>query len=443
MAGRMFHGFWHEPLRDLSHPPGGQVAALDALRACAVLMVIFRHSSGDFLDAGGHANWWGELPLVRGGWMGVDLFFVLSGYLIGKQLWRELQSTGSIRFGRFFLRRGFRIWPLYYFFLVLSVLVVRQGRVPIARWWSDAVFLTNYAHRGIVAGSWSLCTEEQFYLVVPLAILVGASFATPLRNYRRYLLGIIALLPAIRAVEWMALTGDLLSHDPALVKEYLYTPIHAHADGLAIGLLLAHFDVADGDRFKVGILGSFWVVVAGATACAGLILISGPFFNYTGISLFFGSLVWFLLARPRWWLRWLEARVFFLLSRLSFGMYLNHQFLNGIVARFMVRRVAMPWGSAALHNVATTAILIVLSSLAAVMTYCLIEHPFLRWRELVLGSDRAMSGDPSGAHRPMSVPRCHADDGAGVVGSAPQHPPSTMSSPALTLASQGTGPKKR
>jgi peptidoglycan/LPS O-acetylase OafA/YrhL len=404
MAGRMFHRFCRDPLGELMHPPRGQVAALDALRACAVLMVIFRHASGDYVDMGGQANAWGALPFVRGGWMGVDLFFVLSGYLIGKQLWRELQSTGTVRFGRFFLRRGFRIWPLYFFILAFSVLVVHRGKAPLGWWWSDAVFLTNYARRGIVPGSWSLCTEEQFYLITPLAVLIGASFATPMRRYRWYLMATIALLPAIRVVEWWALTGDLLFHDQSLVSEYLYTPIHAHADGLVVGLLLAHLDLVERGRYRQGVFGPAWVLLAGAAACAGLILVSGKFFNFTGISLFFGSLIWWLLGQPRRWLGWLDSQPFYILSRLSFGMYLNHQFLNAATARLMLRHVSLPLGSAALHNILTTAVLVALSALAATVTFCLIEHPFLRLREVVLDRARAAPAE----HVPRHLILAHA-----------------------------------
>ena len=108
-------------------------------------------------------------PFVRWGWTGVDLFFVLSGLLIGTQLWRELDRTGDIRVGRFLLRRGLRIWPLYTS-LVVSIFgeVVFLGRDGSGLW-SDAAYLSNYFHCQI-GGSWSLSTEEQFYILAPISL---------------------------------------------------------------------------------------------------------------------------------------------------------------------------------------------------------------------------------------------------------------------------------
>src|SRR5262249_17034596 len=151
-----------QPLRDLTHRPAGQVPALDALRTCAVLIVLCAHLTVAYLKRGGIDSWLARFPLVKNGGLGVDLFFVLSGYFIGKQLWRELARTGTIHFSRFVFRRGLRIWPLFFFFLVFSLAVVGWGQFPLGRWWSDAVFLTNYfPDQGVVGGSWSLCTEEQ------------------------------------------------------------------------------------------------------------------------------------------------------------------------------------------------------------------------------------------------------------------------------------------
>src|SRR5262249_38367589 len=105
--------FVAQPLRGLTHRPAGQVPALDALRTCAVLIVLCAHLTVAYLKHGGIDSWLARFPLVKNGGLGVDLFFVLSGYFIGKQLWRELARTGTIHFSRFVFRRGLRIWPLF------------------------------------------------------------------------------------------------------------------------------------------------------------------------------------------------------------------------------------------------------------------------------------------------------------------------------------------
>ncbi|MGH9519122.1 MAG: acyltransferase family protein [Terriglobales bacterium] len=98
-------GYLRAALHDLNLPAPGNVPGLDALRTMAILLVVMVHTQE---SVGSH------IPFVGAGWTGVDLFFVLSGYLIGRQLWKEAQ-TGRIRIGRFLLRRGLRMWPLYFF----------------------------------------------------------------------------------------------------------------------------------------------------------------------------------------------------------------------------------------------------------------------------------------------------------------------------------------
>src|SRR6476660_4237917 len=104
--------FAGDALLDLRNPPANQNPALDALRTLAILMVI----AGHFPEVGkaqfpkyAHLL---DSPVFAFGWTGVDLFFVLSGLLIGRQLWKEHQRTGTVNVFRFIARRGFRIWPL-------------------------------------------------------------------------------------------------------------------------------------------------------------------------------------------------------------------------------------------------------------------------------------------------------------------------------------------
>ena len=132
--------FLRDGLRDLWHPPSNQIPALDALRATAIVMVV----TGHFPDLGKaqfprYAQLF-ENPVFSFGWTGVDLFFVLSGYLIGRQLWKERQRTGKVNVGRFLLRRGLRIWPLYVFIALMSPMLVGKWSYK----WSDWAFLSNY-----------------------------------------------------------------------------------------------------------------------------------------------------------------------------------------------------------------------------------------------------------------------------------------------------------
>jgi peptidoglycan/LPS O-acetylase OafA/YrhL len=142
--------------------------------------------------------------------MGVDLFFVLSGFLIGGQIWRELKCEGSLNVPRFIIRRGYRIWPLYLFIFLLCVIL---GRATWSHWWSDLIFLTNYTNHGVVMGSWSLCTEEQFYITAPTFVLIGLRRKWDPAIYRQLLAGSLLALPAMRAIEWLCLAGSLSVHN--------------------------------------------------------------------------------------------------------------------------------------------------------------------------------------------------------------------------------------
>ncbi len=382
---RLFAG----SLNDLRHRPRGQLPALDVLRTCAVLIVVWGHTLESYENAGGIHSALGRVRILGAGWIGVNLFFVLSGYLIGLQLWRELATQGTIDFWRFFLRRGFRIWPLYFFFLVFVLCVLGRGDFLGGQGWSDAVFLTNYLNHGVVMGSWSLCTEEQFYLLAPLALIVSAQFVTPVARYRRYLWIALLALPAIRALTWCRLTGDFWRHDPGLWNRHIYQPIHSNCDGLLMGLILANLVVERGrDSVRGGAALTAWVLLL--ASCIAMPLFRGvqrEVFNLTGMTFLLGSLVWLALQTDRFLPpegfinRAISGRVFYWLSRLSYGMYLNHSYLHAPAVRFTLAYLPGRDTAPSLHLLASECIVAALSAAAAVVTYCLIEHPFLVLRD--------------------------------------------------------------
>lgn len=140
----------------------------DLLRAIAILWVLLFHG----LVAGIYS----PVTLVaRWGWMGVDLFFVLSGYLIGSQLLKSCVQGAKPAIGRFYLRRAFRILPAYLvvvaFYFALPFFRETRDIEPL---WQFLTFTENllidYAHDKAFSHVWSLCVEEHFYLVFPLLV---------------------------------------------------------------------------------------------------------------------------------------------------------------------------------------------------------------------------------------------------------------------------------
>ena len=264
---------WKNPfaaaLRDLSQRPRGNTPSLDVLRSVAILLVLSLHV-GEFFSPSIQ-----KLPFVYYGWSGVDLFFVLSGYLIGGQLWKELDRRGSIDVGRFLLRRGFRIWPLYYaFILIVGGLALLRGE-PMRAFLADIFNVSNYFHHRI-AGGWSLSTEEQFYILVP-ALLWAASRVLP----HRWLVALPALwlllLPLFR---WLA-----VRHAPASeVRALTYFPFHTHSDGLAVGLILGWIAVHKPGWMRTRMLWNIALLVAGVAVGVALRALDQPLFRFSSLA---------------------------------------------------------------------------------------------------------------------------------------------------------------
>jgi peptidoglycan/LPS O-acetylase OafA/YrhL len=146
-----------------------RLPGLDLLRALAIVLVLMTHYDG-FVNRGSTFGFIGEV-----GWAGVDLFFVLSGYLIGNQLLAPAARGEPLGLKTFFARRLLRTLPNYYVVLAVYLLLphsVIAGK-SMAPAWRYLSFTQNF---GLMYGqtfthSWSLCIEEQFYLVLPLAVL--------------------------------------------------------------------------------------------------------------------------------------------------------------------------------------------------------------------------------------------------------------------------------
>ena len=348
--------------------PRGNVPALDVLRSIAILVVFSGHYGFEFQGA----HWVQRLPMFFWGWTGVDLFFVLSGYLIGSQLWKEVKRNNGIRIGRFLLRRGLRIWPLYYAFVGFVAVEGLFGR-NIGGLWSDACFLSNYFHCQI-GGGWSLSTEEQFYILAPVSIALFSLVMKPRRMWMLPVGGLLALL-VNRAIYIHYSTLSV-----ADLRQKLYLPMITHADGLAVGLLLAwvgvfYPELIKSKRFRLWTCAS--MIVLGMVLYA----INQVLFNYTTLGLIFGAAaLWGIgLEKTPKLLSW---HGFYIISRLSYGMYLNHFGLLGRL-RSLLLGVRVRGGEPAFWALY---ILSILASLAiAFITFQLIEWPFLqiraRWLE--------------------------------------------------------------
>jgi len=210
-------------------PKPARNLGLDLLRCFAVILVIGRHASVDRGNSFLLAVW------KNGGWVGVDLFFVLSGYLVSSILFREYQRHGKIRIGRFLVRRGFKIYPAFWVFLLVTVTVqaATGNPPPLVSIFVELLFVQNYL-AGIWAHTWSLAVEEHFYILLALSFVVLMQ-TQPADSFRRVpaLFVFVAICCAglrILNAEW---------HPEYSTSAYLYRS-HLRMDSLFFGVLLAY-----------------------------------------------------------------------------------------------------------------------------------------------------------------------------------------------------------
>ncbi len=211
----------------------GRLLQLDVLRACAVLLVLFYHwpkgSAMPFLVA----------PFRRFGWTGVDLFFVLSGFLVSGLLFAEYRRRGHASVGRFLLRRGLKIYPAFYALIAVTALALSaaEGMAPQGKGLTPAgllgelAFLQNYVGN-LWGHTWSLAVEEHFYLALALIffLVIRRSGGAALSRLPAVYLAIAAACLVFRSA--IALGGPV--RQPMQMT-------HLRIDALAFGVLLSYF----------------------------------------------------------------------------------------------------------------------------------------------------------------------------------------------------------
>lgn len=146
--------------------PTNRLREIDFLRGVAIILVLLRHKS--------LFNFTTTI-----GWIGVDLFFTLSGFLVAGLLFKEFQKYGDIKPMRFLIRRGFKIYPIYYlFYIPYFILLSLEDRLKIIPILADLTFFQNYINGWgyAYAASWSLAVEEHFYFALAIFMWLGIKY---------------------------------------------------------------------------------------------------------------------------------------------------------------------------------------------------------------------------------------------------------------------------
>ena len=175
------------------------------------------------------------------GWAGVDLFFVLSGYLIAGQFFAAMLKGRAISIKSFYYRRSIRILPNYFVVLGCCMIICVAHGLPVPHPWAYLTFTQNFGIPTIFMTSWSLCVEQHFYLLFPLVIWLVAR--SPIRNTGALLFCLTVLVGiALRYSLWSSLRPDLV-RPPELAWAVYYRninfPTYTRLDGIACGVALA------------------------------------------------------------------------------------------------------------------------------------------------------------------------------------------------------------
>lgn len=308
----------------MENPENKRSHAIDTLRGIAILLVLCRHMPlSDKLPD------WLLAPLRvihTGGWAGVDLFFVLSGFLVSGLLFQEFKKSGKMRAGRFLIRRGFKIYPAFY--VMLAVTFGWFAYRGVWKGWNwflyEALFVQNY-WPSVFPHTWSLAVEEHFYLALPLILF---AFRGPRESPFRALPAFVAIVAiAVLAMRLLA------SHESPIASREHYTPTHLRCDSLFFGVLLSwayHFRRVAWDRISERFN---WVL-----PIAGIALMAPAFiwpiettraittWGFTSFYLGAGALlVWFIRHN-------LAIRPVATIGFYSYSIYLWHIPLSRIVA---------------------------------------------------------------------------------------------------------------
>jgi peptidoglycan/LPS O-acetylase OafA/YrhL len=341
------------------------VPSLDGLRAISILLVITVHTTDPM---------WNPLH----GAVGVTIFFVISGYLITTLLIREEKRSGHARIKAFYIRRAFRILPLYYvtllaYIVLIGVMHLQAGASSV---WQSLPWYLSYQNdlapnaAGIFGQSWSLAIEEKYYLLWPLVFVVPALL--------RRRLGVAAALAALTALA-------ALDHRTSYFA--IYTPI-------LLGCLIAV--VMENPR-----LHRYARLLANTPVALALIAAAAVWDvtreNGSDVHIVFSLLVALLfpavLIGPRWLSAVLGNPVMVYIGKRSYAVYLIHRIAKGVVDR-----VVKPGSTSVPHELLHFALIVVLSLIAAEILYRLVEHPLIEVGRRLSSERRGPGRHAAGRH---------------------------------------------
>lgn len=360
---------------------------LNGIRFLAALVVIIHHVE--------MAKYWFGLPNIYSssfvggvfGELGIILFFVLSGFLITYLLLEEHRRTGTIGIKAFYMRRILRIWPVYYLVVIFSLFILPNFHVfdiPVLSVHMNEGFLlkslaylsflpnlgyTIYEHIPYATQTWSVGVEEQFYLLWPVLML----FAIRKNKVLSALLGTVAIYVVVKT---LAIVGTVTNPDSVVfMKNWLFWD-HFSIDCMAIGGIGAYLLFYRKEKaLKVlfnKYLQAFLYVALAIITVKGLII---PWYSKELFAIIFMVLILNLAANPRTLIN-LEYKPLNYLGKISYGLYMYHNFVLTMVLKIFMRSGLVDVGSIG-GGIAYQLVSIGLTIIVSALSYEYFEKWFL------------------------------------------------------------------
>ncbi|TGK17432.1 acyltransferase [Leptospira fluminis] len=386
-----------------------EIAPLNGLRSLGFFLVVAGHMYRPFESKIQDPNEFAR-NFFSSGSFAMDIFFVLSGFLISGPLFRELDRSGTIRLGVFFSKRTIRIFPPYFIFLSLQTFLLFPLLIKLqpdsaneliqykSRAIFDFLYISNY-FPGTVPHGWSLSLEEQFYLLFPPFLLVF--FRRIPEKYRIYTLLSCILFPTmyrfiIFKLRIEGITDPVVSK--ALYHELIYYPLHTRLDSLFTGILLSYVLNRYPDRifeFLKDAKKRRTLLLVSAVAVFYIIFFLYEFspdpismvFRFN-LNAFACAAVMLLSLRPESLSsKLLSFRIFSPIAKLSYCAYLIHFFLAGILTPLFVDVNHPRYLDFALAFVPAGFIVLFFGYLFHLVA----ERPFMVWKESRYGKEVILS----------------------------------------------------
>lgn len=362
---------------------GSRTHGLDIVRAAAICAVMIYHA-GNMQLMPGSAPW-----ILSFGWMGVDLFFVLSGFLIGSQLLKPLALGSRPSYGQFFARRALRTLPAFFAVLFFYFAFPALRETPaIQPWWQFATFSENLFFDASSAKAfdhvWSLCVEEQFYLIFPLFVALLA-IKPSARKITAIIVALLLTGMVLRSILWIARStgapfGPGVAFDWHSYVTLIYYPTWSRLDGLLAGISLALMKT-----FRPGEWGRFvarpnrLLAIGLAGVLASIAVFSGAFGSLVSVALGFpllsvcAALIVAAATTGRALIGKYRVPGAEALATGAYSLYLSHKIAFHLSSTWIAPSLGVSGGEKLLVS------LVVALAFGAAL-YWLIERPFLKLR---------------------------------------------------------------